>query len=289
MTPMTYKSSEPRRGGGKPRSASDSRRRPPSPLHTRPDRVPGPPVIVDEYLESIDPQVLPRAIRRDLATLPDHIREPLEKLLAASRLTIEDDPERAMEYARKARAKAPRLAVVREAFGVAAYRNGDFKTARAQLLAARRMAGRDDLLPLLADCERGLGKPEQALKLATDPGAKTLQGHDAIELLLVVAGARADMGQRDTAALLLERPARLAKQSQPWSARLCYAYADLLAQLDRNSEALEWFTKAANWDAETETDAAERIDALGGVEFAEPVRNDDEEEVAEVAESEDRT
>lgn len=243
----------------KPRS-TERGERPPRPRTAEPE---------DEFLESVDVKVLPRAVWRDLGTLSDHVREPLEKLLAASRLTIEDEPERSLAYAKQAREMAPRLAVVREAYGVALYRMGDFKAARTELQAARRMAGRDDLLPLLADCERALGKPENALKLAAEPGAKNLESADAIELLLVVSGARRDMGQPDIASVLLERPAQLAKKSQPWAARLCYAYADSLAELGRNDEAIGWLQKAADWDEDGTTDAAQRIDELGGVAFVE--------------------
>lgn len=229
---------------------------------------------VDEFLESVDVKALPRSVWRDLGTLSDQLREPLERLLAASRLTIEDEPERALAYAKAAREKAPRLAVVREAYGVAAYRNGDFKLARTELQAARRMAGRDDLLPLLADCERALGKPEQALKLAVEATDAKLAGADAIEMLLVVSGARRDMGQPDIASVLLERPANLANRAQPWAARLIYAYADSLAELGRTDEAIQWFRKAADWDTDYVTDASERIDDLGGVAFIEPQSHD---------------
>ena len=49
-------------------------------------------------------------------------------------------------------------------------------------------------LPLIADCERGVGRPERAIELARSPEAAQLTGDDADELRIVVAGARVRPG-----------------------------------------------------------------------------------------------
>ena len=78
-----------------------------------------------------------------------------------------------------------RLAAVREAVGIAAYQCGDWAQALAELRAARRMGSKSPLLPLIADCERGVGRPERAIELARSPEAAELTGDDADELRIV--------------------------------------------------------------------------------------------------------
>jgi len=89
-------------------------------------------------------------------------------LVAAGEL-IDEDPEAALSHARAARARASRIATIREAVGIAAYYCGDWAQALAELRAARRMGSKSSLLALIADCERGLGRPERAIELAADP------------------------------------------------------------------------------------------------------------------------
>ena len=51
----------------------------------------------------------------------------------------------------------------------------------------------------MADCESGLGRPARVLELAASPEAASLVGDPKVELQIVVAGARADMGEYDAA------------------------------------------------------------------------------------------
>ena len=81
-------------------------------------------------------------------------------------MIIDTDPETAYQHTLAARARASRLAVVREATGEAAYAAGHFAEALSELRAAKRMNGATRYLPMMADCQRALGQPDQALKLA---------------------------------------------------------------------------------------------------------------------------
>jgi hypothetical protein len=56
-----------------------------------------------------------------------------------------------------------RLAVVREAVALAAYRTGRYADALAEFRTARRLNGSQTYLPHMADCERGLGAPNGPL------------------------------------------------------------------------------------------------------------------------------
>jgi len=203
--------------------------------------------------------VLSKDVRRDLEGLSPVTRDRVERFLAAAWNTIEDDPATAYAYAKEAGRIGGRSAVVREAVGVAAYHAEDFKAARTELQAARRISGRDDIVPLLADCERALGKPHKAIELASEPGARALRGQAQAELLLVLSGARADLDQLDAAAAVLRGPAAQTPANAPWAARIYYGYADALLAKGDSESARDWFLKSLNSDEEGETDADERI------------------------------
>jgi hypothetical protein len=64
---------------------------------------------------------------------------------------------------------------------------------------------------------------------------------------------------------MLQVPERTTDSTDPWTARLRYAYADALLAVGRREEAREWFSRAADVDTEGETDAAERLLELDGV------------------------
>ncbi len=174
---------------------------------------------------------------------------------------IDEDPELAWRHARAARSKGGRIGVVRETVGLVAYRAGEWAEAIAELRAARRMSGGPGQLPVLADCERALGHPEKAIELSRSVEAAELDPASAAELRIVVAGARADMGQLD-AALAHLQAAVTADETQPHSGRVFYAYADLLLQAGRRNEAIDYFVKASEMDPDDETDAGERLTEL---------------------------
>jgi tetratricopeptide (TPR) repeat protein len=167
-----------------------------------------------------------------------------------------------LAHARAARSRAARLAVVREAVGVAAYRAGEWTEALNELRTARRISGDPRNLPLLADIERALGRPGQAVRMLSDPGVAKLDPETRAELLIVVAGARRDRGESDAALSVLARGGLDRDRPRPGSVRLWYAYADTLAELGRDEEAAAWFAASAALDVDGETDAAERSAAL---------------------------
>ena len=118
---------------------------------------------------------------------------------------------------------------MREAAGIAAYHAGEWTEALGELRAARRMGGGPGHLAVMADIERALGRPERAIELARGPEARELDRAEAIELAIVAAGARRDLGELDAAVVGLQLPELDPARREPWSARLFYAYADNLA------------------------------------------------------------
>ncbi|WFE35070.1 Replicase polyprotein 1ab [Micromonospora sp. WMMD975] len=194
--------------------------------------------------------------------------------LVATGLLIDDDPALALAHAMAARRLASRIAAVREAVGLAAYHAGEWQTAIAELRTFHRMTGLQIHLAVLADCERALGRPERAIDLFRGADREKLDQAVAIELLIVAAGARGDLGQKDAAVAMLQVRELTAESSEPWAARLRYAYADGLLAVGRREEAREWFSRAADIDSEGETDAAERLLELDGV----VIEGDDEDD-----------
>jgi hypothetical protein len=185
-------------------------------------------------------------------------------LVAAGQI-IDDDAELALQHAVAARRIASRVAVVREAVGLAAYAAGDWATAIAELRTYHRMTGRQTHLAEIADCERALGRPERAIDLYRGADRTALDKAGAIELLIVAAGARGDLGQHDAAVSMLQVRELDGDERAEWAPRLRYAFADALLAAGRRDEAREWFARAATADEDGLTDAAERLLELDGI------------------------
>jgi tetratricopeptide (TPR) repeat protein len=206
--------------------------------------------------------MLDRSVRAELRSLTKLNADMVAGHLIAAGLSLDTDPRRPLAHARSTRSRAARLAVVREAVGVAAYRAGEWNEALSELRTARRISGDPRNLPLLADSERALGRPGQAVRMLTDPGVAKLDPETRAELLIVVAGARRDRGELEAALSVLARGGLDRDRPRPGSVRLWYAYADTLAELHREEQAASWFAASAALDVDGETDAAERSAAL---------------------------
>ncbi|RZF04920.1 tetratricopeptide repeat protein [Streptomyces albidoflavus] len=218
-------------------------------------------------------------MRQELLSLPKTLADDVARNLVMVARLIDEDPEEAYAYSRIALRLASRVAAVREAAGFAAYANQKYSEALAEFRAARRMTGSADLWPVMADCERGMGRPERALAMAGEPEVRRLDKAGQVEMRLVAAGARRDMDQLDAAIVTLQSPELASNSVQPWTARLRYAYADALLAAGREDEAREWFAKAAESDKDGATDASDRLAELDGVEFVDAL--DDSEEIEE--------
>jgi tetratricopeptide (TPR) repeat protein len=215
-----------------------------------------------ELPEDVTGRELDRAVLAQLKSLPEKLANRVARHLAAAGLNIDDNPEIAYQHAKAARVRAPRLAVVREAAGEAAYAAGHYGEALADLRAAKRINGATAYLPIMADCHRALGNPEQALKLAKSPSVSSFEASAKAEMTIVESGARRDMGQLDAALRVLELAPLQSKSREAWVVRLRYAYADTLVAAGRTSDAVEWFHRTHAIDADEITDAADRAAEL---------------------------
>ncbi|MEU7556295.1 tetratricopeptide repeat protein [Streptomyces sp. NPDC044571] len=231
-------------------------------------------------------------MRQELLSLPKGLAEEVSRNLVMVARLIDEDPEKAYAYSRIALRLASRVAAVREAAGFAAYATQKYSEALAEFRAAKRMTGSVELWPVMADCERGLGRPERALAMAGEPEVQKLDKAGQVEMRLVAAGARRDMGQLDAAIVTLQSPELASNAVQPWTARLRYAYADALLAAGREDEAREWFAKTVEADKDGAMDASDRLAELDGVEFVDALdladedEDADEQDAAEVAAAE---
>lgn len=200
--------------------------------------------------------------RGELATLGD-VALVVGDHLAAAGMLIDEDPEAALVHVEYARRRAPRSAVVREALGLTAYAAGRYELARAELRAARRLGRGAELVVVIADCERALRRPAEALALLASVGGEQLgDPADRVEAALVTAGARLDLGEVGGALAVLKSIGLHPARREPWTIRLWYGYADALLAAGRVTEAAHYFALVAAADDDGETDAELRLAEL---------------------------
>jgi tetratricopeptide (TPR) repeat protein len=225
--------------------------------------------------DDVTPRDLDRSVRGELRSLSKANADEVARHLVMIGRLLPDDPETAYAHAMAAQRRAGRIAIVREVVGVAAYHAGRWAEALSELRAARRMSGSSHLLPLMADAERGLGRPERALELAGTAEAASLAVAERVEMAIVVSGARRDLGQPDAAVLALQIPELSSSAVQSYTPRLRYAYAAALLDAGRRDEAATWFARAAEVDPDGSTEAGERLAELQGLQFVD-LEDDDE-------------
>ncbi|MER1997027.1 MAG: hypothetical protein ABTA24_11110 [Arthrobacter sp.] len=172
---------------------------------------------------------------------------------------IDTDPELAFQHALAASRRGGRLAAVREAVALTAYAAGEFGDALREFRTHRRISGSNEYLAMMADCERGLGRPDRALDLVRSEEAAQLDNAGKVDIAIVASGARMDMEQYDAAVSALEIPQLDKNRAFSYSPRLFRAYADALELAGRGNEAEPWRRQAL---------LAESV--LGTGDFAEP-------------------
>lgn len=233
---------------------------------------------------------LDKTVLRELSVLrPDAVTYVSRHLVMVAEL-LDDDAETAYRHAVAARSRAARLSVVREAVGLAAYASGRYAEALAELRTVRRLTGSNVHLPTMADCERGLGRPERALALAVSEEARQLDLDGQVEMLIVAAGARSDLGQHDAAVVTLQVPELHKNVRATWMARLRSAYSDALAAVGRTDEARDWLQRALEADVDGDAGIADRLAEQEGLYFddlAEYAVDDEDAELPEAADDAD--
>lgn len=191
-----------------------------------------------EIPESISADALDSGARKQLRSLNKDNAERVARHLVYAGEMLEIDPEVAYEHARAAYKSAARIDVVREALGLTAYATGRYSEALRELRTYRRMSDDYTHVPLEADSERGLGRPEKALRFIDGIPLQRLKPEGQIELALVTSGARAETGNSEGGLSVLEKII-VDNLPEELAARVQLIKADRLEELGRTDEAVE--------------------------------------------------
>lgn len=212
-----------------------------------------------------DEKALPASVKAELRGVPSDVAHIIEAHLVAAAELVETDPALANKHAQAARRRAARLPVLREAAADTAYAAGEYASALNDYRTLRRMTGNDNYLPVMADCERALGRPQAALRLIKEAEeADDLNSSQRVELVLVKSGARHDMGQEAEARRVLHAAVTSVHGSEEARARLYYAYAEALLRGGDTAAARTWFASSDELDASGDLDAADRVAQIDG-------------------------
>lgn len=189
-----------------------------------------------EIPEDVTIGELDREARANLRSLSKQNAETVGRHLVMVARLFDVDPELAYQHAVAAVARGGRVDIVRETAGLAAYRTERYAEALRELRTVRRLNGSSEHLPVMADCERGLGRPERAIALAQTPEVETLDVEARVELSIVVAGARMDLGETEAALVTLD-DIDLTGVPRLQQVRVLQARADILESVGRDAEA----------------------------------------------------
>jgi len=238
--------------------------------------------------EDYDERDLPAGVRAELKGITPELAHVIGGHLRMVGLLLEDDPSAAMLHAKAAKARAGRLMVVREAVAEAAYAVEDYRVALAEYQVLRRMTGDDNYLPVMADCQRALGKPAAAIELLAQADTRRMSSEQRIEAVLVASGARLELGQIDEARRVLQKAIKDRLGGPSGQARLRFALASAMEKAGDVTGAREWYESCLEIDPAGGLDARNRLRALDGL----PPLADDEDDgsgefvVAELADEE---
>lgn len=133
-----------------------------------------------------------------------------------------EDLRAAMEHARWAASNASRIDIARECLALIAYRSQDYKLALKEFLTVRRLNGESDWVPLIADCYRGLGRPEKAIEIIKKESLKA-SPETKLEMMMVMAGAFADLKNTERALRIIRKMKNLPSLPSSYRLRACEA------------------------------------------------------------------
>jgi hypothetical protein len=223
--------------------------------------------------DGVEASELDRIARNELKTLSKENADGVALHLVMAARLIESDPALAHQHAISAARRAGRIGVVRETLAITAYATGDYALALRELRTYRRITGRNDQLPMMVDSERGLGRPEKALEEGRSVPRSSLPADVRVELAIAMSGARLDLGQTDQALSELEIPELDPKTAFSYSPALFDAYATVLEELGRETEAEEWYERS-----ERASDALDQAENPGNVDVIEVLEVEDDDE-----------
>ncbi|MFA9445141.1 hypothetical protein [Egicoccus sp. AB-alg6-2] len=219
-----------------------------------------------ELPEDEEPQ-LPKGVRREIDRVIGRSRRGSDIALALSIGAAAIDEERldvALPMLAWVKHEAPRIAAVREAYGVALYLDEQFAAALSELQAYKRISGQVDQNHLIADCLRAL---DRGVDRIVDAAAELVHADGApedrrAEAAIVWASALADDGDVGAGRAVLRAYLQRAGAGQGEHVlRARYALAELAARDGDPRDAAEHYRTVLAIDPDF-LDVSDRIDAL---------------------------
>jgi tetratricopeptide (TPR) repeat protein len=206
---------------------------------------------------------LPSGVREELrnAIGPDRSAALERRLAVATRAYERDRYREALAELRVLARLAPEVASVRELYGLTLYRLGRWREAARELKAFHELSGSFDQHPVIADCERALGRDKQVAELWNAMRTAGVDREVLIEGRLVMAGMLADRGEISEAIALLAPGAKNIRKPDTCHLRQWYALGDCYERAGDLPRARELFARVASFDEEL-SDAPQRLDAL---------------------------
>ena len=185
------------------------------------------------------------------------------RIADAARAYGRDRYPEALSNLRELARTVPHVSAVRELLGLTYYRLGRWKDALRELEAFAEITGSVEQLPVVADCNRALGRHARVAELwgeLRQAGA----GSDVLaEGRLVMAGSLADRNELDAAiALIAPAASRPVRKPLDRHLRQWFALADLYERSGDIPRAREYFRKVAQADPEL-ANVIERLSNLG--------------------------
>lgn len=255
----------PRRSDGRAfRGKSGSKRRPPRSGHGGPSRG-GAAATAGRRFEPRSQRNfrLPAPVVEELRGEAGPARaDQLEAMLAgASRAYERDRYDEALSLVRAVLREAPGSTAARELLGLTLYRLGRWKQAASELRRLHEATGSVDQYPVIADCERALGRTERVGELWEELRTSDASQEVVAEGRIVMAGVLADSGRLEEAIALLGPAASKARGGGLYKLRQVYALADLYERAGDLPRARQLFGQLAT-EAPDLFDAPQRLRAI---------------------------
>jgi tetratricopeptide (TPR) repeat protein len=212
---------------------------------------------------------LPKGIAEELrsgsADAPPRARRApvtLERRMANAAMAYERDRyQDALSALKPVLDAAPGSASVRELHGLILYRLGRWRSAAKELREFHALSGSYDQHPVIADCERAMGRHDRVRVLWDEIRRAGVDREVLVEGRLVMAGTLADEGNFEEAIELLRLEGKLRRNPDLAHLRQWYALADLYERAGDLSRARELFARIAQVAPDV-LDAPERLAAL---------------------------
>ncbi len=211
----------------------------------------------------VDAEIAPDVVAEIQAAIdPQRAKRLTDRLASASAALDRDRFEEALRMVTPLRRDLPQVAAVHEVSGLASYRLGKWRQAAASLELARQLRPDPALLPVLADCYRGLKRWNDVESVWNDLRAASPTHEVMSEGRIVAASALADRGELKAAIALMMTGEKPPKKVRPYHLRQWYVLADLHDRAGDSITAARWFREIAAHDAGF-ADVRDRLRALG--------------------------